>query len=74
MEEYFPVVAARQPPASRNEPRSDEIVAISFAGPVTATARVACAFAGRSFTDCLTLIKLDGRWQIISKVFHFVPS
>jgi len=23
------------------------------------------------FTDLLTLIFVDGRWQIISKVFHF---
>lgn len=74
MEEYFPVVAAREPPASRGEPRREEIAAISFAGPATATARVSCAFGGRDFTDCLTLVKIEDRWQIISKVFHFAPS
>lgn len=71
MEEYFPIVAARPSPASRNEPRTDEIVAIEFAGPVTALARVKCSIAPKHFTDLLSFIKLDGEWRIISKVFHY---
>ena len=71
MGEYFPIVESRQSPASRSEPRRDSIVSIEFAGPVTATARVHCAIGEKLFTDCLTLIRLDGRWQIISKVFHY---
>ena len=70
MDEYFPVVDARPSPASRNEPRRDRIVSIAFAGPVTAIATVTCAIGTRHFIDLLSLIKLDGRWQIISKVFH----
>jgi Putative lumazine-binding len=71
MEEYFPIVDKRPSPASRNDARADKILEIQFAGPVTAFARVECAIAPKSFVDFLTLIKLDGRWQIISKVFHF---
>ena len=71
MADYFPVVDARPSPASRGEPRRDEIVSIEFAGPVTARAVVHCAIGSKFFTDFLTLIKLEGRWQIISKVFHF---
>ena len=71
MEEYFPVVDQRPSPASRGEARADSIVSIEFAGPVTAVAKVNCAIAPKYFTDLLTLIHLDGRWQIISKVFHF---
>lgn len=71
MDEYFPVVDKRPAPASRNEPRADEIVSIEFAGPVTAVAKVHCAIAERYFTDMLTLIHIDGRWQIIAKVFHY---
>ncbi|MEQ8346013.1 MAG: nuclear transport factor 2 family protein [Sneathiellaceae bacterium] len=71
MPDYFPIVDRRPSPASRGEERRDEIVSIAFAGPVTATARVQCAIGPRHFTDLLTLIRLDGRWQIISKVFHF---
>ncbi|MDI3335830.1 nuclear transport factor 2 family protein [Defluviimonas aestuarii] len=71
MAEYFPIVEAREAPAARNEARADRIVGIAFAGPVTATAQVNCAIGPRYFTDCLTLILDEGRWQIISKVFHW---
>lgn len=73
MEEYFPMVDRRPSPASRNEPRRDRIVSITFAGPVTALVRLNCAIGPKYFTDLLTLVRLDGRWQIIAKVFHFEP-
>ena len=28
----------------------------------------------KSFTDYLTLLKADGRWQVISKSFHTVTK
>jgi Putative lumazine-binding len=71
MDEYFPIVDRRPSPESRGEARDDKIVSIEFAGPVTASARVNCAIGPKSFTDLLTLIRIDDRWQIISKVFHF---
>lgn len=71
MEEYFPIVAARESPASRCEGRTDAIESIEFAGPVTALARVQCSIGPKRFTDLLTLVQVDGRWQIIAKVFHY---
>ncbi|MFJ5549450.1 nuclear transport factor 2 family protein [Streptomyces sp. NPDC093225] len=71
MPEYFPVVAAREPPAARREARRDLVVSVEFAGPVTALARVECSMGPRRYTDFLTLLLLDGRWQVIAKVFHF---
>lgn len=71
MAEYLPLVANRPSPASRNEARRDRIVSIEFAGPVAAFARVNCSIGPKYFTDLLTLILVDGRWQIIAKVFHF---
>lgn len=71
MEEYFPIVASRVPPAARREQRRDAIETISFAGPKTAFARVRCSIGDRYFTDFLTLILSEGRWRIVSKVFHF---
>ncbi|TNE59188.1 MAG: nuclear transport factor 2 family protein [Sphingomonadales bacterium] len=71
MEEYFPIVAARIPPAAKGELRRDAIETISFAGPKTAFARVRCSIGNKYFTDFLTLIHQQDRWQIISKVFHF---
>ena len=71
MDAYFPVVDTRPAPASRAEPREDRILSIEFAGPVTAIAKVNCAIGPKFFTDLLTLVFVDGRWQIITKVFHF---
>ena len=71
MQEYFKLVDKRPSPASRNEPRRDAIASIEFAGPVTAFVRLHCAIGARYFTDLLTLVQLDGRWQIIAKVFHY---
>jgi hypothetical protein len=71
MDEYFPIVDRRPSPASRNEPRADRIISIELAGPVTALARVECAVGPKHFTDLLSFIFIDGRWQIISKVFHY---
>lgn len=71
MDEYFPIVEQRVSPASRGDARSDRILSIEFAGPVTALARVECALLPKHFTDLLTLIHVDGRWQVIAKVFHY---
>lgn len=71
MDKYLPIVETRASPASRGEERRDEIVSIDFAGPKTAFAKVHCAVGERYFTDFLTFIKTEGRWQIISKVFHY---
>jgi hypothetical protein len=71
MGEYLPIVDKRPSPASRGEPRQDRIHGIDFAGPNTAIVRLGCAIAERRFTDFLSLIKEDGQWRIISKVYHY---
>lgn len=71
MDAYLPIVAARQSPASRGEVPRDEVVSITFAGPVTALVHARCVMGPKFFTDFLSLVKLDGRWQIIAKTFHF---
>jgi len=70
MEEYFPVVAKRASPASRDEPRRDVIDAIEFAGENTAFARVRCSIGTKDFVDFLTLARTDGTWRIMAKVFQ----
>ncbi len=70
MDEYFPVVEQRKSPASRAEPRRDMIDAIEFAGDNTAFARVRCSIGTRDFIDFLTLVRTDGAWRIMAKVFH----
>jgi hypothetical protein len=70
MEEYWPVIAVREAPAVRNQIRRDKILALDLVGPETASAKVECAIGDYFYTDVLSLIKFDGRWWIISKVFQ----
>lgn len=71
MDDYFPIVAAREAPAARREPRRDEIVSIQLAGPNTALVTARCAIAERHFTDFLSFIRTSEGWRIIAKVFHY---
>ena len=71
MKEYLPVVAARQSPLSLGEQRNGEIESIDLAGENTASIRLRCSLNGRDYTDFLSIIREDGRWRIIAKVFHF---
>ncbi len=71
MEDYFPIVDARPSPASKGERRTDEIVSIAFAGPLTALVTLRCSILPRHFVDLLTLVHVDQRWQVIAKVFDW---
>ncbi|WP_417411090.1 nuclear transport factor 2 family protein [Hoeflea sp.] len=70
MDDYFPVVAKRVSPASRNEVRRDVIDSIEFAGENTAFARVRCSIGTKDFIDFLTLVRTDGAWRIMAKIFQ----
>lgn len=70
MDEYLPVVAARVSPEERGEERHDAIEMISLAGENTALARVRCAIADLHFTDFLTLVRDEGEWRIMAKIFQ----
>jgi putative lumazine-binding protein len=70
MDEYLPVVAKRVSPASRSEIRRDVIDSIEFAGENTAFARVRCSIGTKDFVDFLTLVRTDGAWWIMAKIFQ----
>jgi hypothetical protein len=72
MPEYMLVIAARKSPASRGDERRDVIDAIDFAGDNTAFARVRCTIGARDFVDFLTLVKVDGQWRIMAKIFQII--
>ena len=73
METVYARVAARPSPASKAERRHDRILSIDKSGPESALAKVQIAIAPKLYTDHLSMLKLDGRWQIISKTFTHVP-
>lgn len=71
MSAYFDVVKQRKSPASLHQVRRDQVLSVEFVGPATAMAKVYCVIHKKHFTDLLSLIFIDGQWQIISKVFHY---
>jgi hypothetical protein len=71
MQSYFPIVEQRISPESSGEPYAFSIDSIELAGSVTAIARMRFSMLGKDFIDLLTLIKLEGEWKIIAKVFHY---
>lgn len=74
MGEYRKIIAQRESPSSRQEPRKDCIDGIELAGENTARARVRCAIGSRNFVDFLTLIREGGQWKIIAKVFQIIEK
>lgn len=68
-DEWLEAVRNRPSPRSQNLPRHDEIVQIDQSGPTTAFVKVKCAIPPRFFTDYLSFIKIEGRWQVAQKVF-----
>lgn len=72
METVFARVAGRVSPAKNGEARRDAVLGIDVSSTVSALARVQIAIGPRLFTDYLNLLKLDGEWRIIAKVFSWV--
>lgn len=66
-------VAARESPAQRGEARRDRILSIDVAGSEAAFAKVQIAIGQKLFTDYLSLLRIGGRWQIVSKTFTHEP-
>jgi hypothetical protein len=72
--DWFKGVESRPSGKTKGSERRDRIVSIDFSGPATAFAKVECQLPPRYFTDYLTLLKADGRWQVIAKAFHTVTK
>jgi len=62
-------VKNRQSPKQRGLPRHDQVLSIDLIGPTMAYVRLKCAIPPSFFTDQLSLLKIEGRWQIAQKVF-----
>lgn len=68
---YLAMIAKRESPASRREPRVDRIVSIEFGSENTAVARAQCAIGPKLFTDFISLVQVSDGWRIVAKVYQF---
>jgi hypothetical protein len=56
-------------PAADEGQRKRRIESVDIAG-TAAQAKIVLEYPGVTFTDYMTLLKLDGEWKIVAKVFH----
>jgi hypothetical protein len=67
---WLEAVRNRPSPKAQGLARSDEILSIEQHGKEMAVVTLRCAIPPRFFTDALSLLKIDGRWQVAQKVFR----
>jgi hypothetical protein len=56
-------------PAADEGQRKRRIESVDITG-TAAQAKIVLEYPGVTFTDYMTLLKLDGEWKIVAKVFH----
>jgi hypothetical protein len=69
-DEWLALVRNRPSPKAKGLARHDRILSIDRVGPAMASVKVQCAIPPRFFVDLLSLLKIDGQWQIAQKVFQ----
>lgn len=70
--QWLKAVRERPAPKAKGLARDDAILLIDQSGPTTAFVKLKCQMPPRYFTDYLSLLKVDGRWQVAQKVFATV--
>lgn len=68
-EEWLAAVAARPSPKASGMTRGDHVLTIDIVGPTLALVKVKCQMPPRYFTDLLSFLKVESKWQIVQKVF-----
>lgn len=71
---YREQVLSRQSPAELGNPRKDEILMVDQLSPTMALAKVQLQMFGGVMQDYLNLIKLDGKWWVIAKLYEQVGT
>ena len=68
-DKWLDKVRARPSPKKQGLSRHDHVLMVDLVSPTMAYVKLKCAIPPRFFTDQLSLLKVDGRWQIAQKVF-----
>ncbi len=66
---WLKAVRERPSAQSKNLARDDAILVLDHSGPTTAFVKVKCQIPPRYFNDYLNLLKTDGRWLIVQKIY-----
>lgn len=74
LENYMARIDQRIAPSEKGDARNDRIQSIAFASDRLAHVKVRMTLMGRDYADELSLIRHDGAWRIVTKVFSYVPA
>ena len=66
----YDFVDSNPAPTKSGEPFSASVAAIDIAGSIASAKITEKSYQGHDFTDFFNLLKIDGRWWIVSKVFN----
>lgn len=69
-DQWLDMVRTRPSPKKSGLARDDAILHLDQPGPTMAFVKVKCQIPPRYFVDQLSLLKVDGKWQIAQKVFQ----
>ncbi|VVE88633.1 nuclear transport factor 2 family protein [Pandoraea bronchicola] len=72
--QYRAEIATRKPPKSVLQPRVDDILQIGVLSPEIAFAQVRVRIFEKIFIDNLNLLKFEGRWMIVAKIFQHAET
>ena len=68
-QKWLDFVKGRPSAKSRSLSRYDEILQIDQSSQTSAFVKLKCAIPPLFFTDYLSLLKIEGRWQVVQKVY-----
>lgn len=72
--EYRAMVQGRKSPQSGGYPRLEEILMTDIMSPEMAMVKVRLRLFDNVMEDYLNLLKVDGKWMIVAKLFHRAAS
>jgi len=68
-DDWLKAVRERPSAKARGLPRHDHVLQIDLATPTMAFVKLKCALPPLFFTDYLSFLKIEGKWQVAQKVF-----
>ena len=71
---YKEILRQRKSPASQNAERRDAIVTVDRSSENNAFVKAKVLINGTLFCDYLSLLKVDGDWRIVAKVYCILPG
>ena len=69
----YDYISSSPVPTKTGEPPQFVITFIQVTGNAATVGLVMDAYHGHDFMDCFQLLKVEGRWWIVSKLFHADP-